>query len=89
MEKVTRIATMHSHSVVSKVVCAAVHGLPRDVRHCTGCPKRWWCPIPAGTQGQAGGALSTDGAVGVSVHCRGLDLMAFRVPSNSDHSVML
>ena len=29
------------------------------------------CPIPADTQGQAGGALSTDGAMAVHVHCRG------------------
>jgi len=37
----------------------------------TFCPERWWCPIPADAQGQAGWALSTDGAVGVPVHCRG------------------
>ena len=35
-------------------------------------------PIPADTRGQAGGALSTDGAVGVPVHCRELDQMAFK-----------
>ena len=31
----------------------------------------WWYPIPAGNQGQAGGALSSDGAVGVPAHRRG------------------
>jgi len=35
----------------------------RAVRHSTGCPGR--C---ADTQGQAGGALSTDGAVGIPAH---------------------
>ena len=52
----------------------------RAVRHCTGCPERWWCPIPADSQGQAGGTLSTDGAVGVPVHCRERDLTAFKGP---------
>ena len=33
--------------------------------------------------------LSTEGAVGVPVHCRELDQMAFKVPSNSDDSVIL
>ena len=31
-----------------------------------------WSPIPADSQAQAGCALSTDGAVGVPVHCRGV-----------------
>ena len=53
-----------------------------------GCPEMWWCSVPADTQGQAGAALSTDGAVGVPAHCKGLDLMAFRVPSNSNHSMI-
>ena len=35
--------------------------------------QRWWCSIPADTDSQAGGALSTDGSVGVPVHCRGLE----------------
>ena len=43
----------------------------------TGCPERLWCPIPAGSQGEAVGALSTDGAVGVPVHCREWDQLAF------------
>lgn len=30
--------------------------------------------------GQAGGSLSTDGAVGVCVHCREWDQMAFKSP---------
>ena len=42
------------------------------------CSERWWCPIPADSQGRAGWALSTDGAVGVPVRCR--DLMAFKGP---------
>jgi len=37
-----------------------------------GCAERWWCPIPADTQGQGEGVLSTDGAVGVPVQCRGV-----------------
>jgi len=37
--------------------------MTREVRHCTDLPERWWCPIPADTRGQAGGVLSTDGAV--------------------------
>jgi len=27
----------------------------RLARHCMGCPESWWCPGPAGTQGQGGG----------------------------------
>jgi len=27
----------------------------RAVRHCTGCPERWWCPIPADSHGQGTG----------------------------------
>ena len=38
------------------------------------------CPISGDSQGQAGGALSTDGAVGVPVHCREWDQMAFKGP---------
>jgi len=30
------------------------------------------CPVPGDTQGQSGRALSTDGAVGVPAHCRGV-----------------
>ena len=41
------------------------------VKHCTGCPEGQWCPVPTDPQGEAGRALSTDGAVGVPVHCRG------------------
>ena len=26
----------------------------RLARHCMGCPESWWCPGPAGTQGQGG-----------------------------------
>ena len=35
---------------------------------------------PADTQGQAGWALCTDGAVAVPVQCRELDQMAFKGP---------
>jgi len=48
-----------------------------------------WDRVPHPCQGLAGGALSTGGAVGVPVHCRGLDWVAFGVPSNSNGSVML
>jgi len=27
----------------------------KTLRHCTDCPERWWCPIPAHTQGQGMG----------------------------------
>ena len=27
----------------------------RAVRHCTGCPERWWCPIPADSHCQGMG----------------------------------
>ena len=37
-------------------------------------------PIPADTQCQAGGALSSDGAVGVCAHCWDLDQMASKGP---------
>ena len=37
-------------------------------------------PIPAHPWGEAGGALSTDGAVGVPVQCRQWDQMAFGHP---------
>ena len=43
-------------------------------------PREWWMPHPWRHSGQAGWALSTDGAVGVSAHCRGLDQKAFRGP---------
>ena len=33
-------------------------------------PRSGGCPITADTQGQAGGALSPDGAVCAPVHCR-------------------
>ena len=49
----------------------------RAVRHCTGCPERWWCPISE-TAKVRGWALSTDGAVGVPVHCREGDQMALK-----------
>jgi len=39
----------------------------------TGCLERQWCPIPADPEGRRDGALSTDGAVGVPVHCRGIE----------------
>lgn len=48
-----------------------------------------WDRVPHPCQGLAGGALSTGGAVSVPVHCRGLDWVAFGVPSNSNGSVML
>ena len=34
-------------------------------------------------------ALSTDGAVGVPDHCREWEQMAFKVPSNSNHPMIL
>mgnify|MGYP001857466323 FL=1 len=43
------------------------------IRVGTGCPERWWCPIPGGTPVRLVGALSTDGAVGVPIHCRQWD----------------
>ena len=43
-----------------------------------GCPERWRCPVPADSQGQAGGALSTDGAVVVPAHRREWDQMTFK-----------
>ena len=52
-----------------------------------GYPVRWWCPIPADSQGQAGWALSTDGAVGVPAQCREWDRWPLRVLSNSNSSV--
>jgi len=44
------------------------HRLPRDVVDAPSLESK----------GQAGGALSTDGAVGVPVHCKELDWMAFK-----------
>jgi len=44
------------------------------------CPERWWCCIPGDTRGQAGRALSTDGAVGLPIQCTELDHMAFKGP---------
>ena len=41
----------------------------RVARHCMGCPERWGWSLQT-AQG-SGWALSTDGAVGVPVHCRG------------------
>jgi len=49
----------------------------------TGCPERWWCQIPVDSQGQAGWALSTDGAVSVPAHCREWEEMAFKSPLQS------
>jgi len=43
--------------------------------------------IPGDTQGQAGGALSTDGAVCVPVHCREWDQKLCKIPSNSKDSM--
>jgi len=46
-------------------------------------------PLPWDTQGEAGWALSTDGAVGVPAQCRGWDRWPLRGPSNSNHSMIL
>jgi len=48
----------------------------RVVRHGTGW---WWCPS-LHTLGSGWRAVSTDGAVGVRVHCRQWDQMAFGGP---------
>ena len=47
-------------------------------------------PIPADSPGQAGGSLSTGGAVGVSAHCGEWDPIVFRglYSSNPNHSVV-
>jgi len=49
------------------------------------------CPISGDIQGQAGqGSEHPDLAAGVSIHCRGVGLRwPFRVPSNSNHPVIL
>ena len=48
------------------------------------------CSSDGDTQGQAGGALSPDGAVAASAHCRGGWIRwALRVPSNTNHSMIL
>jgi len=54
-----------------------------------GCPERWWCPIPADTQGQAGGALSTDGAVGVPAHRWDWTKWPLLAPSNSNSPMII
>ena len=46
-----------------------------------------WCPIPADSQSRAGWALSTDGAVGVPVHCREWDLVAFKSPFQHPYAI--
>jgi len=43
-------------------------------------PREVVVPIPADTQCQAGGALSSDGAVGVCAHCWDLDQTASKGP---------
>lgn len=49
----------------------------RVVRGLCKLPRELVVPIPVHPQGQAWGAVSTDGAVGVPVHCRQWDQMAF------------
>jgi len=49
------------------------------VRHWQRLPREVVVPHPW-RQPRSGGALSTDGAVGAPVHCRGLDQMAFKDP---------
>ena len=44
----------------------------RAVRHWKGLPREAVVPVPADTQSETGGALSTDGAVGVTANCRGV-----------------
>ena len=50
----------------------------RVARHCMGCPERWGWSLQT-AQGR-GWALSTDGAVGVPVHCRGWHQVAVGGP---------
>lgn len=55
----------------------------RAARQCHRLPGEAVCPIPAHTQGQDGGALSTDGAVGVPVGASGWTRWPSKLPSNS------
>jgi len=59
------------------------------VRHWHRLPREVVVPHPCRQPRSGDGALSTDGAVGVPVHCREWDLMAFKVPSNSKDSTVL
>jgi len=56
----------------------------------TGCPERWWMPLPGQSQDQGTGLWARDWAVGVPFQCRG-SWTWLRVPSCSDrfyHSVI-
>jgi len=56
----------------------------------TGCPERWWVPIPGDTQGQAGGALSTWWSCRCPCSVQGCwTRWPLGVPSNSNGSVIL
>ena len=46
----------------------------------SGCPERLVDPHPCRHPRSGDGAVSTDGAVGVPVHCREWDAMAFKGP---------
>jgi len=48
------------------------------VRHCMGCPERWGGSLQTAQVG--GWALSADGAVGVTAHCRGWHQAALTGP---------
>jgi len=55
-----------------------------------GCPERWWCPIPAHSRGEAGGALSTRWSCGCPCSVQGgWSRWPLMVPSNSNDSVIL
>ena len=61
---------METHPVLTIKVMRHWHRLPRDEV----------AALSLQTLRSGWGALSTDGAVGVPAHCRGLDQMAFKGP---------
>ena len=62
---------------------------PRAVRQQHRLPRKVVVPHPCRHPMSGDGALSTDGAVGVPVHCREWDQMSLRAPSNTNDSMIL
>lgn len=56
-----------------------------------GSPKKLWCPVPVGTQGQLGWGPVQAELLGGSPACsrEGWNWMIFQVPSNPNHSLIL
>lgn len=75
---VLRSQAMLGGETRGKKVQKWAHSNPEE---CTKPPlEMWWCPILETHQIRLDGVLSTDGAVGVRVHCRGCNQRAFRDP---------